>query len=291
MAAPTFDLQAHSDHSDGSLSPAEVVARAADAGVELFSLTDHDTVAGVAEAVDQGRRLGVRVVPGTEISAVAGRHEDIHLLGYGIDPADALLAERLGEARGERARRAERMAERLRGAGFELDDTPLERRRRTGGSVGRPHLARAVLDHPANAARLADEGLDDPSDFIPAYLVRGTPAYVPRTRPTLPEAIAWVHEAGGVAVWAHPFFTMDGPEEVVAALDSFQSHGLDGVEVFYVTHAREQTLALADECDRRGMLSTGSSDFHTPEHRLFSRFRAFDLFGREPRLGPIADPD
>jgi predicted metal-dependent phosphoesterase TrpH len=289
MAAPTFDLQAHSESSDGSLGAVEVVARAADAGVELFSLTDHDSVAGVADAFEAGRRAGVRVVPGTEISSISGEHEDLHLLGYGIDPADALLGERLAEARGDRARRAGRMAERLRGTGFELDDALLERRRAAGGSLGRPHLARAVLDHPANAERLADEGLEDVSDFIPAYLVAGAPGYAPRTRPTLPEAIAWVHEAGGVAVWAHPFFTMETPGEVLAALDRFQTAGLDGVEAFYVTHTREQTVALADECDRRGMLATGSSDFHGPEHRLFWRFRAFELFGREPRLGPLAD--
>jgi 3',5'-nucleoside bisphosphate phosphatase len=287
VPAPSFDLQSHSLHSDGVLPAAQVVENAAGAGVELLALSDHDTVDGVDEALAAGAVHGVRVVPATEISAVDGRYEDLHVLGYGIDHRSALLNERLLDARGDRERRASAMAERLRDLGFEVDDAPIEARKASGKPVGRPHLAAAVLAHPANAERLAAEGHDDVSSFIPAYLIQGTPGYVARTHPTVDEAIGWIHDAAGVAVWAHPFWDIEDAGEVFAAIDRYRAAGLDGVEVFYASHSEEQTLLLADRCAELGLLATGSSDYHGPEHRLFSRFRAFQTHGREPNLGPI----
>jgi adenylyl-sulfate kinase len=287
VGAPTFDLQSHSLHSDGALPAAQVVENAAAAGVELLALSDHDTVDGVDEALAAGAVHGVRVVPATEISAVDGQYEDLHVLGYGIDHRSALLGERLRDARMDRERRADAMAERLRSLGFAIDPAPIEARKVAGKPVGRPHLAAAVLAHPGNAERLAAEGHEDVSSFIPAYLIQGKPGYVARTHPTVEDAIAWIHEAAGVAVWAHPFWDIENPEEVLAAIDRYRAAGLDGVEVFYASHSAEQTLLLAERCTTLGLLATGSSDYHGPQHRLFSRFRAFDLHGREPNLGPI----
>jgi adenylyl-sulfate kinase len=284
----SFDLQSHSVHSDGELSAAQVVENAATAGVRLLALSDHDTVDGVDEALAAGALHGVRVVPATEISAVDGPYEDLHVLGYGIDHRSALLNERLLEARGDRERRAAGIAERLGELGFHVDPAPIEARKAAGKPVGRPHLAAAVLAHPANAERLAEEGHEDVSSFIPAYLIQGKPGYVARTHPTVEEAIGWIHDAAGVAVWAHPFWDIEADEEVLAAIDRYREAGLDGVEVFYTSHTREQTLLIADRCEELGMLATGSSDYHGPDHRLFSRFRAFELHGREPNLGPIA---
>jgi adenylyl-sulfate kinase len=284
----SFDLQSHSLHSDGELSPAQVVENAAAAGVRLLALSDHDTVDGVDEALAAGALHGVRVVPATEISAVDGPYEDLHVLGYGIDHRSGLLNERLLDARGDRERRADAMAERLRRLGFEIDPAPIEARKAAGKPVGRPHLAAAVLAHPANAARLGEEGHADVSSFIPAYLIQGKPGYVARTHPTVEEAIGWIHDAAGVAVWAHPFWDIKAAEEVLAAIDRYREAGLDGVEVFYASHTREQTVLIADRCEELGMLATGSSDYHGPDHRLFSSFRAFQLHGREPNLGPIA---
>jgi predicted metal-dependent phosphoesterase TrpH len=156
-----------------------------------------------------------------------------------------------------------------------------------GKPIGRPHLAQAVIGHPANAQRLADEGRDDVSPFIEGYLIAGRAGFRGRTMPTVQEAIGVIHDAGGLAIWAHPFWDLDSPEEVSGAIARFAGFGVDGVEAFYVTHTREQTRHVADICAERGLLATGSSDFHGPEHRLFSRFRAFELFGREPNLGPI----
>jgi len=288
VSAPLFDLQSHSLHSDGELPAAQVVENAAAAGVRLLALSDHDTVDGVDEALAAGTLHGVRVVPATEISAVDGSYEDLHVLGYGIDHRSSLLAERLLDARADRERRADAMAERLRGLGFEVDPTPIEARKAAGKPVGRPHLAAAVLAHRANADRLAEEGHADVSSFIPAYLIQGTAGYVARTHPTVEEAIDWIHDAAGVAVWAHPFWDIQDDDEVLAAIERYRAAGLDGVEVFYTSHSREQTLLLADRCEELGLLSTGSADYHGPDHRLFSEFRAFAKHGREANLGPIA---
>jgi len=288
VAAPAFDLQSHSVHSDGDLPAAQVVENAAHAGVELLALSDHDTVDGVDEALAAGAVHGVRVVPATEISAVDGDYEDLHILGYGIDHRSGLLGERLLDARADRERRADAMAARLRELGFEVDPAPIEARKAKGKPVGRPHLAAAVLAHPANRERLAEEGHEDVSSFIPAYLIQGMPGYVARSHPAVEEAIGWIHEAAGVAVWAHPFWDVDDDGEVVAAIARYRDAGLDGVEVFYPSHSREQTVLLARCTQELGLLSTGSSDYHGPDHRLFSAFRAFELHGCEPNLGPIA---
>jgi 3',5'-nucleoside bisphosphate phosphatase len=289
VTAPTFDLQSHSVHSDGELPAAEVVARAAAAGVELLALSDHDTVDGVEEAIAAGREAGVAMVTATEISAVDGPYEDMHVLGYGVDYTDSTLAERLLDARGDRERRAEAMAARLQELGFEIDPAPVEARRAAGKPVGRPHLAAGVLAHPANAERLAEEGHADVSSFIPAYLIQGTTGYVARSHPTVAEAIEWIHDAGGIAIWAHPFWDVKDDGEVLALVDRFKDAGLEGVEVFYVTHTEAQVRLLATRCAELGLLATGSSDYHGPDHRLFSNFRAHRTHGIEPTLGPIPD--
>src|SRR5215217_1541887 len=283
----SFDLQAHSVHSDGSLDAAEVVERAAAAGVELFALTDHDTVDGVPEAAARARQLGLRYSPAAELSAVHGGHEDLHVLGYGLDVSDPDLIATLEDFRGDRARRIEAMADRLRELGFALDDAPLRARRDAGKPIGRPHLADAVLAHPANAARLHEEGITGRDELFPPYLAPGAKAYVARSRPTVAEAIRVIHDAGGVAVWAHPFWDLDDPREALDAIDAFAAEGLDGVEVFYATHDEQQTRFLHGAARERGLLTTGSTDFHGPGHGRFNAFRGFELYGLEPELGPI----
>ncbi|MGB0093241.1 MAG: PHP domain-containing protein [Solirubrobacteraceae bacterium] len=287
---PTFDLQAHSQHSDGALEPAEVVERAQAAGVELFALTDHDTVAGVEEALSAGRECGIAVVPAVELSAIHGEREDLHILGYGVDHRQDALLSALKEYRADREARAERMAQALTELGLHLDDELLDSRRRSGSSLGRPHLARAVLEDRRNATRLAEEGLEQPERILQAYLLPGKPAYRGRTKPGVKEALDVIHAAGGVAVWAHPFWDIENPEDVLATLEQFVADGLDGVESFYLTHDLAQTQLLDHATRRLGLLSTGSSDFHGPDHAIFSRFRAFPLYGLQPRLGTIAAP-
>lgn len=285
--APTFDLQSHSLHSDGELPPAHVVALAGDAGVELLALSDHDTVDGVDEALGAARHHGVALVTAVEISAPDGPYPDIHVLGYGIDHHDHLLRERLAAYRADRDGRADRMVGRLRELGWAVDEEALDARRRTGQPIGRPHIAQSVFAHPANAARLAEEGLADFSAVLVAYLIEGRPAFSGRTIPTVADAIAAIHEAGGVAVWAHPFWDVEAPADALATLDRYVAAGLDGVEAFYVTHTCEQTRLLAQRAAELDLLTTGSADFHGPGHRHFSRFRAFELCGLQPRLGSV----
>jgi predicted metal-dependent phosphoesterase TrpH len=288
--APRFDLQSHSTHSDGTLSAAEVVARAAQAGVELLALSDHDTVGGVSEALAAGEQHGVRVVTAVEISAVddgSSTPRELHILGYGIDHTGPTLTARLEEFLGDREKRTLRMADALKELGFELDEGEIRARIAAGKPIGRPHIAEAVLKAPANAERLAGERIDDVGSLIRAYLIEGKPAFRLRETPTVEQAIEAIHEAGGVAIWAHPFWDIEDPAEVLDSIDRFRAHGIDGVEAFYVSHDAEQTKLLAERCAELGLLTTGSADFHGPDNRLFSRFMTFETHGFEPNLGPI----
>ena len=288
---PRFDLQSHSIHSDGALAATEVVKQAARAGVELLALSDHDTVSGVSEALAAGERHGVRVVPAVEISAVddgAAVPRELHILGYAIDHLSPLLTERLAEFLADRERRTLRMAAALRELDWKLDEREIAARRAAGRPIGRPHLAEAVLASPANASRLRAEHIDDVGSLINAYLIEGRPAFRLRQTPAVAQAVEAIHAAGGVAVWAHPFWEVSDTADALSGLDRFRALGIDGVEAFYLTHTREQTELLAERCANLGLLCTGSSDFHGPENRLFSRFLAFETYGHEPNLGPIA---
>jgi predicted metal-dependent phosphoesterase TrpH len=309
---PRFDLQSHSTRSDGVLEPAEVVARAAQAGVQLLALSDHDTIAGVDEALGAGAEHGVTVVPAIEISAIddpsrvapdrgghtgghgqagdGGEHgvaRELHILGYLIDHSDPQLTRTLSGFLADREQRTLRMAENLRGLGIELDQQAIDARVQAGEPIGRPHLAEAALGHPANAERLREEQIDDIGSFIKAYLIEGRPAFALRVTPTVGEAVDAIHAAGGVAIWAHPFWDVEGSDEALAMVERFRGLGIDGIEAFYVTHTQEQTELLAKRCAELGLLSTGSADFHGPENRLFSRFMAFETYGMTPNLGPI----
>jgi 3',5'-nucleoside bisphosphate phosphatase len=292
-----FDLQSHSTHSDGALGAAEVVERAAQAGVELLALSDHDTISGVAEAIETGQRVGVKIVPAVEISAVdagagVGGHDisrELHILGYDIDHTGPPMTTALVDFLADREKRTLRMRDGLREAGFELDEAELDERIAQGKPIGRPHLAGAVLGAPANAERLANEQIDDIGSLIRGYLIEGKPAFRLRETPTIAEAVEAIHAAGGVAIWAHPFWDIEDPAEVLASLDRFVELQIDGVEAFYITHDEPQTKLLAARCAELDLLSTGSADYHGPENRLFSEFLAFDTFGLEPNLGSIAD--
>jgi len=213
---------------------------------------------------------------------------ELHILGYDIVHTDETLRRRLAGFLADREQRTLRMAAALRELGFELDESTIEERVEAGKTIGRPHLAEAMLRSPANASRLRAEGIDEVGSLIRAYLVQGRPAFRLRQTPTVAQAIEAIHAAGGVAVWAHPFWDIADPDEVLTRMERFRALAIDGIEAFYITHTREQTELLAARCTALGMLSTGSSDFHAPENRQFSRFLAFETYGLEPNLGPIA---
>jgi hypothetical protein len=274
------------------LAAAEVVQRAAAAGVELLALSDHDTISGVAEAIEAGERYGVKIVPAVEISAVdAGSPvpRELHIVGYDIDHTGPPMTDRLVDFLADREHRTLRMRDGLREVGFELDEAELEQRIAEGKPIGRPHLAAAVLNAPANAERLKAEQIDDVGSLIRGYLIEGKPAFRLRETPTVAEAIEAIHDAGGVAIWAHPFWDIEDKDEVLSSIDRFVALQIDGVEAFYISHDEPQTRLLAARCAELGLLSTGSADYHGPDNRLFSEFLAFETYDLEPNLGSIAD--
>lgn len=261
------ELQAHSTVSDGELEPAAVVAAAVDAGVTAFALTDHDAVAGVPEAAAAAERAGLAFVPAVEMSSVHELCDELHVLGYGIDVE--ALAPACARAQEERVARAAEIVERLDAAGVPVDLEAVVAEAGDASSIGRPHIARAA-------------GATDMPAFFELYLVPGARAFVPRRWPTVEQSVQLIRDAGGVAVLAHPFWDLDEPEvveELVAA------GRFDGVECFYPSHSEAETRFLVGLCERRGLLVTGSSDFHGPAHKTFSRFGAYRTFGLgEPAL-------
>jgi len=179
------------------------------------------------------------------------------------------------------------MAEAVKELGFELDEDNLRERIATGRSIGRLHVADAAVKHPANRRRLEAEGIGDLGDFIRAYLVEGKPAFRMREKPTIAQAVELIHRAGGVAVWAHPFWDFKDPSVVEGTIRRFQRLGIDGVEAFYLTHSQEQTALIVGCCQELDLLTTGSTDFHGPKNSLFNRFLGFETYGFTPRLGSL----
>jgi 3',5'-nucleoside bisphosphate phosphatase len=265
-----IELQSHSTVSDGQLLPAGVVEKAAEAGVTTLALTDHDAIAGVREAQAAAERRGIELVPAIEMSCVHEYAEDLHICGYWIDLAR--IAPACERAQHERVTRAGEIVEKLRGEGFDLHLEDAVREAGDALSIGRPHIARA-------AGATGDLG-----PFFEEYLVPGAKAFVPRRWPTAEQAIALIREAGGIPVIAHPYWDISEPhqvEELIRAL------GVDGIETFYPSHSREQTEHLLSLCDELGLVPTGSSDYHGPTHKTFSRFGAYETYGLgEPQLPP-----
>ena len=287
MAAPTFDLQSHSTASDGALPPAAVVAAAREAGVELLALSDHDTVDGLDEAFEAAAATdgALTLVSAVEISSLDLGDTDLHILGYGIDHHDPALLARLELWREDRWTRGERIAEAMRENGWQV--TLPERGEQP---LGRPHIAAAIFDDPANEARVATEGLTNSVDLLVAYLIPGAPGYRGRTAPTVGQAVEAIHEAGGKAIWAHPYWDFrdeDQHEATRDVLERFAALGGDGVEAFYISYSEDQTRRLVELAAGLDMLTTGSADFHGSDNPNFSRFRNFSLYGLEPNLGPI----
>ncbi len=258
------DLHTHSDRSDGVLSPSALLDEAQRHGVRALALTDHDTLDGIGEASERGRALGIEVVAGVELSVSedSGRRQ-LHLLGYGVSQNPGPLCDALERLRVAREERAERSLEALRAHGIALDRTRV-REIAGAGTIGRPHLARALVE--------AGHCSDNDEAFV-RFLRTGRPAYIPSPGLSARDAIALVHEAGGVASLAHPPLSIGidregGLEKLVGRLVAL---GLDGLEVDHPKHTPNQRRKLARWCRDHGLLATGGSDFHgdtQPERRL-----------------------
>lgn len=248
-----IDLHAHSAVSDGTDTPAELVAAAAAAGLDVVALTDHDTFDGLPEALAASPAAGVRVLGGVELSAEVDQ-VSVHLLGYGCRPDDPGLLAELARIRRGRDGRIPATLEALAGLGMPLDPAVLAATRGSAVSIGRPHLADALV---------AQGHVADRAEAFATYLADDGPAFVPRYAADLPAAIDLIHAAGGVAVIAHPWGRVSRavlPEPYLAALA--ERHRLDGVEVDHNDHDDQTRADLRAVAGRLGLLATGSSDYH-----------------------------
>ena len=268
-----IDLHLHTTASDGRLSPAELVARAAAAGITIMSVTDHDPVAALAEVAVEAAARGIRLVPGIEVTAVAdGR--DVHLLGYFFDPASVPLLTFLEGQRAQRVSRVREIGARLALLGMPVDVDALvtTAATRPGTSVGRPQIARALVS--AGHVSSVQEAFE-------RWLATGLPAFVPRTGPSPATVVGMVHSAGGVVSFAHPGVTRR--DELIRPL---AGHGLDAIEVYHSDHLPEDVQQYRGLAQRLGVLVSGGSDFHGEDpHAPAERSRA-----RRSTLGAVMLP-
>lgn len=239
------DLHAHSTASDGSCAPAAVVSAARAVGLAAIALTDHDTTAGLAEAVAAGAQLDIRVIAGVELSAVEGDLET-HILGLHLSDA-AAMEQQLIAVREMRRSRAERIVARLNELGVPVTFQAVLQQA-AGGAVGRPHVARAII---------AGGWVGDFREAFDRYLGNGKPAYVSKERLTLEAAIELIHRAGGLAVLAHP--GVQGTHERLVALKAV---GLDGVEVLHPSHDWDDSRRLDMLAGELDLVRSGGSDWH-----------------------------
>lgn len=245
------DLHLHTSFSDGSLSPAEVLALAKQARVTALAITDHDIVDGLPEAFQAGAELGIDVIPGVEISSRHGNSE-LHILGYFLDWKDPELNRRLATLRESRHTRNPRIIQKLNELGLDL--TYEEVRTLAGpASVGRPHIARVLMNKGY---------VTSAKDAFDRYLAEGKSAYVERDLPSPADAIAWIKAAHGVAVLAHPTWVKESAEGLLKLCEKLKVEGLGGVEVHYSTHNKRQTSEYLNLAKQLDLLVTGGSDFH-----------------------------
>lgn len=253
-----IDLHLHTTASDGRLAPSELIHRAAAAGLTVLSITDHDTTAALKEAGAAARALGLALVPGIEITAVEAG-QDVHVLGYFFDPADRGLFDFLRVQRADRVRRVHEMAERLRAMGCGIDTRPLiAQGAGTGASVGRPHVADALV---------AAGHASDRTDAFERLIGRGRPAFVPRKGASAAEVVSVIRVAGGIASLAHP-----GRTDRDDLLRSLAASGLTAVEARHSDHDAATEAHYRQLATDYGLAVSGGSDFHGD-----SRHRAHGL--------------
>lgn len=246
-----IDLHVHSNHSDGTLSPEELVTLAKNTGVSAFALTDHDTVSGIQKAKAAAAGSGVTVISGTEISA-AYQKKDIHILGLFIDETNPTLLTALEEAVIARDSRNERMAERFRSLGIPLTLEDL-RLMNPDTVITRAHFAKYLIEH--NHVKNSEEAFR-------RYLNYDAPCFVPREYMQPERAISLILQAGGIPVLAHPLLYKLPPAELEALLQRLTDAGLKGLEVYYSSNTNFDEQICYGLANRFGLLMTGGTDFH-----------------------------
>jgi len=252
------DLHVHTTASDGTDSPATVVARAAEIGLTALAVADHDTLEGIREAESAGARYGVEVLPAIELGTELGGKE-IHILGYLLDPNDLVLQEHLASFRRSRRQRAESMVEKLRHMGFGITNNRVLEIAGSG-SVGRPHIARALAETGA---------VSSVGEAFEKYIGYGKPAYESRVKYLPSEAVRLIRRSGGVAVFAHP--GMAGCDALIPAL---VDAGLQGLEVYHPGHYPATSDHYRRLCRQYNLLATGGSDYHGSSHQEHKKLGA-----------------
>ena len=253
MTAGGVDLHCHSTASDGTLAPAAVVRLAKKNGLTGLALTDHDTVAGIAEATATAAELGVDFIPGIEISCAFVHPGTLHMLGYGVDPSSSKLVELTTTLQASRADRNPRMVAKLNelGIAVTMDEWQAQAK---GDILGRPHLA-AIL--------LRKGYVTSMKQAFNKYLGDGALAYVDKERLPSRQAIAMIHDSGGVAVLAHAFqLRRENFAQIETVITELRDEGLAGIEVIHSDHDETLTRQLDHLADRLGVLKTGGSDYH-----------------------------
>ncbi len=246
------DLHCHSTVSDGWLEPDAVVRRAVANGVELLALTDHDEVGGLDLAARTAADLGLRFLPGVEIS-VSFCRETIHIVGLAVDPAHSILLAGLSQVRAGRDERAQRIGEALAAVGIRGAFEGACALARNPALVSRAHFARFLV---------ASGVMPDVKTVFDHYLVRGKPGYVEHEWALLEDAVAWIRAAGGVAVVAHPARYRLSNADMEALFDRFIAAGGEAVEVISGAHTADEVHRFASVARRRGLAASRASDFH-----------------------------
>ena len=257
MPHPCIDLHTHSTASDGTDRPAELVAVAAEAGVDVLAITDHDTTAGWAEAA-AALPAGMRLLRGAEFSCVSptgrgDRDVAVHLLGYQFDPEHPAIVAEQARLRAERVERLRRMTEKMAADGYPVDPDAVFSFLPEGASAGRPHLARALV---------AAGVVGSVSEAFATLLYNGSPYFVPKTDTPVRSAIDMVRSAGGFAVFAHPLARRRGRVVEPSVIAELADAGLAGVEVDHPDHAPEDRALLRKLVAGTRLVATGSSDYH-----------------------------
>ena len=244
-----LDLHIHTTASDGSLTPTQVVQLARKKGFSLIAVTDHDTMGGVAEALEAGKKYNVDVVPGVEISS--GVTLEVHMLGYGMSPDHPVMKAMMEDMRAARVERMERIIENLQKMGVPITVEEVEAV--AGGAIGRPHIAQVLIAH----------GLvSDVRTAFREYIGVGAKAYVERRKMTSEQVIANIRDAGGVPVLAHGGLLRISEVELNQWIDSMAKKGLMGLECYHNAHTPQMERLLRAAAERNGLLVTGGSDFH-----------------------------
>jgi len=268
-----IDLHAHTTASDGTLSPRELVSHARDIGLTAVAVSDHDTFAGWQEALQAGRELGIGVIPAIELSVSDEQYGKFHLLGYfprriakDSEQSDSLatlentqLGREISELQAERARRNDVIFGNLERLGVGVSPTRVREIAGADAQIGRPHIAQAMIER--GYVSSIQQAFDK-------WLAEGKPGAAKRSVLTPRRAVELIHDAGGVAVWAHPTRQPSGRAEILdftrgeALLQHWMEWGLDGLEIYYGAYTGEEAAWTREMSEKYHLLGTGGSDFH-----------------------------